>query len=155
MKRVSKKSISVWHLEDSQGILGFALAATVGFYILRDYELVKKAYYVTLLLSGLKLIWELFQNPFLYRHMAYAIQEHSLCITSGAFSINEAVIPFNRIQHIDTEQTFFSRMFKLHRVTIYTAGDSHTISYLPKEEAEALKDKMIEFVANSGVRIDE
>lgn len=155
MKRVSKKSINIWHLEDSLSIFVILLIATIVFYFLGDYKLVKKTYYLTITLSLLRLIWELSLNPLLYRHMSYEIQDNSLFIKSGAISVSEAIIPFNRIQHIDTEQTFFSRMFNLHSVNIYTAGDTHTISYLSRMEADILKDKMIEYVADLEVHIDE
>ncbi len=52
----------------------------------------------------------------------YAIRQKDISYKSGVFIKSTTTVPFNRIQHIEIDEGFFSRFFKLASINIYTAG---------------------------------
>ena len=103
----------------------------------------------------MKLLYELAMDPIIYRNTKYQLNEDTLIIRIGGLTVEETTIPLIRIQHVDIEQSFHSRLFGLYSLNIYTAGDTHSISYIKKEVADMLKDKLISVIADKGMKLDE
>lgn len=152
---VDKKSITIWSLETLTAVLISELIAAICFYFFNDYSFISKLCILVFIGGFLYLIWDCLQNLLLYRWYQYSINEDTLYIRKGGFSIRETTIPLKRIQHIDVEQTFYSRLFNLYQVGIFTAGDSHSIGYLGKEEAFKLKKALLDYLIKIGMDIDE
>lgn len=77
-----------------------------------------------------------------FRKKGYALREKDILFKKGIWSTTLTVIPFNRIQHVALHEGFFSRMYHLSELQIYTAGGSSSdlhIPGLPKEQAEQMK----------------
>jgi membrane protein YdbS with pleckstrin-like domain len=77
-----------------------------------------------------------------YRKKGYAVREKDILFRHGILSTTTTIIPFNRIQHVAIHEGFFSRMYDLSELQIYTAGGSSSdlhIPGLPKYEAEQIK----------------
>lgn len=155
MAKVDKKSITIWSLETLTPVLISELIATICFYFFTEYSFISKLCILVFIGGFLYLMWDCLQNVLLYRWYEYRLNEDTLYIRKGGFSISETLIPFKRIQHIDIEQTFYSRLFNLYQVGIFTAGDTHSIGYLGKEEASELKDTLLDYLISIGVDIDE
>ena len=52
-------------------------------------------------------------------------------------------VPFSRIQHVEIDESVFSRLFKLASISVFTAGDSSddlVIKGLSKEKALQIKE---------------
>ena len=154
MSNVDKKSIIIWSLETITNFAIIIFVTSIIFYFFHDYLFIKKAVILAYILSSLYFLSDIIMNPLYYRNFQYYINEDFLYIKKGGLSISETTIPLNRIQHVDISQSFYSRLFDQYAINIYTAGDSHSIAYLRKSEAEALKEKMVEYVKNIGVDID-
>ncbi|MBU5262188.1 PH domain-containing protein [Bacillus atrophaeus] len=155
MAKVDKKSITIWSLETLTPVLISELIAAICFYFFTEYSFISKLCILVFIGGFLYLMWDCLQNVLLYRWYEYRLNEDTLYIRKGGFSISETLIPFKRIQHIDIEQTFYSRLFNLYQVGIFTAGDTHSIGYLGKEEASELKDTLLDYLISIGVDIDE
>ncbi len=59
-----------------------------------------------------------------FPYKGYAVREHDVHYKSGYLSRNIVSIPINRIQHMEIRQGVISRMLKLSKLKIYTAGNS-------------------------------
>ncbi|MEC1657237.1 PH domain-containing protein [Bacillus haynesii] len=155
MVKVSKKSITIWNLETLSKVLAIEIVAGVCFYFFNEYTLVKKICTLGFIGGLLYTVWDVTFNSLLYKWYAYKLDDKSLFIKKGGFSVIETLVPFKRIQHVSIEQTFYSRFFNLYQVIIYTAGDSHSIGFLSKNESEKLKKRIIDYLIDMGVDIDE
>lgn len=90
-------------------------------------------------LALLHLFW-----PFIsYRHWGYAMRDTDMLIRFGVLWKTVIAIPFNRIQHVDSNAGPLTRGMGLARLVIHTAGSqmgSVGLPGLPAERAESLRD---------------
>lgn len=52
----------------------------------------------------------------------YALRSHDVIYKSGLIKNTTVIIPFNRIQHVDLEEGWLSRILDLKSIVVYTAG---------------------------------
>lgn len=91
-----------------------------------------------------------------FRKKGYALREKDILFQKGILSTTLTVIPFNRIQHVALHEGFFSRMYHLSELQIYTAGGSSSdlhIPGLPKEQAEQMKTFLLQKITTPAVAI--
>ncbi len=79
-----------------------------------------------------------------YRRWRYAVREADLWIRSGVLWVTVSVIPFSRLQFVDTRQGPLDRVFRLSSVVVHTAalGTSGRLPGLDVEEAEQLRERL-------------
>ena len=80
-----------------------------------------------------------------YTAWRYRVTEDALRLDRGVLVRVESVVPYTRIQHVDTEQGPIERMLGLMRVTVHTAsgsGASLTIPGLLPADADALRERL-------------
>jgi uncharacterized protein len=79
-----------------------------------------------------------------YRRWRYAVREHDLWIRKGVFWVTTSVIPFSRLQFVDTQQGPLERLFRLSSLVVHTAalGTSGQLPGLDVEAAERLRDRL-------------
>jgi membrane protein YdbS with pleckstrin-like domain len=82
--------------------------------------------------------------PYLrYRRWRYEIRERDVFLAKGALFVVVTLIPFDRIQFVETHQGPLDRAFSLTQLVIYTAaGKAGTIFGLESSEAEALREEL-------------
>ena len=81
--------------------------------------------------------------PLQYRSWSYQVREHQLWAERGVLSRTTSLIPYVRIQHVDTRQDVFERALGIARVVVFTAGirgAELVLPGLPTTEAERLRD---------------
>jgi membrane protein YdbS with pleckstrin-like domain len=84
----------------------------------------------------------LFLSIYGFKKKAYAFRNHDVIYRSGIIATNTMIIPYNRVQHVALHEGFFSRMFGLAKIEIFTAGGNSGDIEIPgikKEEAENIK----------------
>lgn len=155
MKKISKKSIKAWNLESGFSFLITNIIVITVFYFFRQYDFISKVCYFVFAGSTILFVKDLILSPLYVKNTYYLLENEILYIKKGSISIKETTIPLKRIQHVDIEQSFYSRLFNLYQINIYTAGDSHNIAFLNKQDAELLKGKIVEYIANMGVDVSE
>lgn len=79
-----------------------------------------------------------------YRHWGFALREHDLWIRSGVLWRSTSVIPYARLQFVDTTQGPLDRRFGLAQLIVHTAapGTSGRLPGLALDDAEALREKL-------------
>lgn len=95
---------------------------------------------------------------FRYRAWGFELREDHLYIEHGVFRKVKTMVPFVRIQHVDTQRGVVERAVGLSKVIVYTAGsrgaDVKVPGLLPKEATsiqEKLRDVAIESEDRDGV----
>ena len=81
----------------------------------------------------------------LYRSWHYVVRENSLYLTRGVFTVVQTVVPYVRVQHIDTRRSALERALGLSSLVVYTAGSRGadvTIPGLTPDRAETLQSRL-------------
>lgn len=78
-----------------------------------------------------------------YRRWRYEIRPRDLLLARGALFHVTTLIPFDRIQYVETHQGPLDRVFGLTRLVVYTAaGRAGQIPGLVSAEAEPLREEL-------------
>lgn len=146
MNKIDRNSKIIWNLESLQRFFMFFVGIGIIYFFFGEIKWVWRLLLVCFLYILFTFIKDLISHHFVYKNAAYQLSDEILLIKNGGLIRHENTIPLNRIQHSDIEQSFYSRIFDLYALNIYTAGDSHTIEYIKKEVADELKDKIIKSI---------
>ncbi|MFT6146763.1 MAG: membrane protein YdbS with pleckstrin-like domain [Myxococcota bacterium] len=82
-----------------------------------------------------------------FNRWRYQLREDDILIERGVLLRRLTSIPYSRVQHVDTHQGVLEQSFGLARVHVFTAagvGADGTIPGLDLEDAEALRDALVE-----------
>lgn len=82
--------------------------------------------------------------PIRYRRWRYALREGDLWLRRGILHVTVSVIPYRRLQFVDTRQGPLARALGLSELVVHTAapGTSGTVPGLDQEEAEELRERL-------------
>lgn len=83
--------------------------------------------------------------PFVrYARWRYALREHDVWIRQGLFTVTVSVIPYRRLQFVDTRQGPLDRLFGLSQLVVHTAalGTAGRLPGLDTEHAEGLREAL-------------
>jgi len=91
--------------------------------------------------------------PYLrYRRWRYEIRERDLFLSHGSWFYVLTLIPFDRIQYVETHQGPLDLAFKLMQLVVYTAaGKAARIPGLDPDEAEALREELAKVAGTESV----
>lgn len=84
---------------------------------------------------------------FRYRLWRYDVQSDALFLHRGVLTRVRTVVPYVRVQHVDTQRNPLERALGLSRVVVYTAGSRGadvTIPGLLPQRAESLQSQLRE-----------
>ena len=98
---------------------------------------------VGLLLAGGVLVGAVVRLRF--RRWRYRLDPDGLTLTHGVLTHVQTVVPYTRIQHVDTRRGPLDRVFGLGAVVVYTAGTRGadvTIPGLSTGEAEVMQERL-------------
>ena len=80
---------------------------------------------------------------FRYRRWRYEIRERDVFLSHGALFFVLTLVPFDRIQYVETHQGPLDLAFGLMQLAVYTAaGRAARIPGLSPREAEALREEL-------------
>lgn len=85
------------------------------------------------------------RSVYRYRSWAYVVRPESLFLRRGVLTHVQSVVPYVRVQHIDTHRGAVERLFGLSSLVVYTAGSRGadvTIPGLTPERASALQARL-------------
>ncbi|MDR5657147.1 MAG: PH domain-containing protein [Halobacteriota archaeon] len=80
-----------------------------------------------------------------FRLWRYELQDDALFLHRGVFTRVRTVVPYVRVQHVDTQRNPFERALGLSRVVVYTAGSRGAdvrIPGLKPDRAESLQERL-------------
>lgn len=89
---------------------------------------------------------------FRYRVWRFEVRDQELYISRGVFTRVTTLVPYVRVQHVDTRRGPIERTVGLGSVVVYTAGSRGsdvTIPGLTRERAEALQQRLRDLAIES------
>jgi membrane protein YdbS with pleckstrin-like domain len=138
-QQLSDRAVAAWRVD------GLKAALLQGLVLLFAIGLVVQNTWLTLVLGcvGLAVITlvSVVVAPRVYaRTWRYEISEHEVYIQSGLFTVTRHIVPFRRIENVDTVQGPIDKRFGLSSVTVSTTGGKATIPHLDEPVALALRE---------------
>lgn len=96
------------------------------------------------IVGGVALVWTLIVPPIAYERWRFALREGDLWIRRGILVRSVSVIPYRRLQFVDTAQGPIARLFGLAELVVHTAapGTSGRVPGLDAREAESLRERL-------------
>lgn len=94
-----------------------------------------------------QLILALWMPSLSFDRWRYVLRDDDILIERGVLLRRLTSIPYSRVQHVDTHQGVLEQSFGLARVHVFTAagvGADGTIPGLDLDDAEALRDALVE-----------
>jgi membrane protein YdbS with pleckstrin-like domain len=70
------------------------------------------------------------------------VRDEGIDIQHGTLTVRRTLVPWVRVQHVDTRRGVFEQSFGLSTVVVHTAAGGHTIPLLPASEAESLRERI-------------
>ncbi|MCI1637640.1 MAG: PH domain-containing protein [Bifidobacterium crudilactis] len=129
----------VWYLSSAIGDVAVLLICAVAAVVLMHlgwWGFWQRAVVViAAVLSVLDLVLRPLISRYEYAVNRFILGQHEVSIRKGWFLRKLTVIPYNRVQHVETKQGPLLQAFSLMSVEIHTAVGAHTIDALEVEDA--------------------
>ena len=96
-------------------------------------------------LAGVVLLFGVVHAVLRYRSWRYEIRDDSIYLERGVLTRVRTVVPFVRIQHVDSSRSPVERAVGLGRVVVYTAGSRGadvTVPGLTPDRADDLRERL-------------
>ena len=77
-----------------------------------------------------------------WRRWRWDVRDEGIDIQHGTLAISRTLVPWIRVQHVDTRRGVFEQMFGLSTVVVHTAAGGHTIPLLRQADAEQLRERI-------------
>lgn len=89
-------------------------------------------------------VWVIVVPELRWRRWRWDLTEAGIDIQHGTITINRTLVPWVRVQHVETQRGVFEQAFDLATVIVHNAAGSHTIPMLAREDAEELRERIAE-----------
>lgn len=140
MERLDSRVRIVWLVSALVGgLIGGALVGTAGRFFFDSGLWIVPVAFVVLAVLGAG--YELAR----YRIWRFAIEDDAVTLERGVLTRVTSVVPFVRVQHVDTQRGPIERLAGLSSVVVYTAGSRGadiTIPGLAPERADAIRERL-------------
>ncbi len=147
METLHPRIMIVWIVQAV--IVGLVLGAVVG---ALDYFVLEIGWWlgpVAFVLAGVLLVGHAILR---YRIWRYEVREDELYLERGVIVRVKTIVPYVRIQHVDSRRGPIERLLSLATTVVYTAGSRGadvTIPGLTTNRSEALQDELKELAIES------
>lgn len=145
MRGLERKVIFVWLVQVTAvvAILSVGLVVAVAL----DY-LPSSALALSVVLEGLGAVYMFLR----FRNWSFELREDYLFLDHGVFTRTRSMVPYVRVQHIDTQRKPLYRLFGLSKVVVYTAGSKGAdvrIPGLSRSDASGVQEKLRDLAIES------
>lgn len=79
-----------------------------------------------------------------YSRWRWDVREQGIDIRHGTFTVRQTLVPWVRVQHVETRRGVLEQGMDLATVVVHTAAGAHTIPLLADRDAEELRDRIAE-----------
>jgi hypothetical protein len=149
MKHVNPSAVRVWQITNSIAA-SIVLLVTTGIWLLKYFYfdwIPMWVIYILLVEVAVQVIWFVLIEPVItYRKYRYDIKDDELIIQQGVFINKTSIIPFTRIQNVETTVGPIMKRYGLKTVDITTAGGGASIHLIDDDEAEQIKHDIAQVV---------
>ncbi len=139
MRRLEKKIRSVWIAVST--VIGLIIGAVIG----TGFYIYSNSVAVFAVVAFLPVFLLVCYAVLRYRNWGFELKEDYLYIEHGVLKKVYSMVPYVRVQHIDTDRGPIERILGLSTLRVYTAGSKGAdikIPGLDREEAAELQKKL-------------
>lgn len=140
MERINPRIQSYW------GLLALFLSAVLGLLAAGGLHLLNWGRpRLAVVLVAVVAFLTLLHAHLRYRIWRFELQDDALFLHRGVLTRVRTVVPYVRVQHVDTQRNPIERLIGLSRVVVYTAGSRGadvSIPGLRPDRADALQDQL-------------
>lgn len=140
MEELDRTVITLWVLLGSiSAVIATAVAGGAAFYLALPFVPIAGGAFVLLMLVNAA--YQLRR----YQIWRFSVDDDALYLKRGVITRRKSVVPFSRIQHVDTNRNPWERLFGLASVVVYTAGSRGSDAVIPglrPERAEELQSSL-------------
>ena len=86
--------------------------------------------------------WVIVVPELRWRRWRWDLTQSGIDIQHGTITVNRTLIPWVRVQHVETQRGVFEQAFGLATVIVHNAAGAHTIPMLPQADAEELRERI-------------
>jgi membrane protein YdbS with pleckstrin-like domain len=86
--------------------------------------------------------WAILVPELRWRRWRWDLTDEGIDIQHGAFTVHRTLIPWVRVQHVETQRGVFEQAFGLATVIVHNAAAAHTIPMLAQADAEELRERI-------------
>lgn len=142
MKQMHKSSIKVMRIGAFIQVMIFAFIIAI-FYCVTWYFALPISNIVFIVLAApllLDIVWYIVSKPILvYRANHYDIGDDEIMLLTGIWNKEELIVPYVKIQNVETEQGPVMKRYHLKSLTVHTAENGLSIQLIHEDEASILK----------------
>lgn len=142
MKQMHKSSIKVMRIGAFIQVMIFAFIIAI-FYCVTWYfalPISNVVFIVLVALLLLDILWYIVSKPILvYRANHYDIADDEIVLLTGIWNKEELIVPYVKIQNVETEQGPVMKRYQLKSLTVHTAENGLSIQLIHEDEASILK----------------
>ena len=77
-----------------------------------------------------------------WRRWRWDVGDEGIDVRHGTLTVRRTLVPWIRVQHVDTRRGITEQMFDLATVVVHTAAGAHEIPLLDSHEAEILRERI-------------
>jgi membrane protein YdbS with pleckstrin-like domain len=136
-RRLSETALGVWRL---QLVIVWLGATIAGIVVAAQADALGPLWWVVPLIAGAVATWAIPKLRF--ARWRWDIDDEGIDIQHGTLALVRTLVPWIRVQHVDTRRGLFEQAFGLSTVVVHTAAGSHTIPLLPAQEADELRTRI-------------
>lgn len=79
-----------------------------------------------------------------WKRWRWDVEDPGIDIRHGTFTVRQTLVPWVRVQHVETRRGLIEQSMNLATVVVHTAAGAHTIPLLAVRDAEELRDRIAE-----------
>ncbi|MFT6817010.1 MAG: membrane protein YdbS with pleckstrin-like domain [Myxococcota bacterium] len=147
-QRLDPSARWLFHLQAAARWMLFQVPLSIGLAVMvTTFSTLVIGVVVGSIFAFVQLMLALWMPSLSFNRWRYQLREDDILIERGVLLRRLTSIPYSRVQHVDTHQGVLEQSFGLARVHVFTAagvGADGTIPGLDLEDAEALRDALVE-----------
>lgn len=134
---LDRRVLLMWWTTSGLWALGAVVVAAIAWAVLPAFP------WIALPIAAVIVVAAISLPPLRYRRWRYEIRARDLFLSRGAVFLTRSLIPFDRIQFVETREGPLDKAFGLNQLVVYTAaGRAAQIPGLAVAEAESLREEL-------------
>ncbi|WGI16791.1 PH domain-containing protein [Methanonatronarchaeum sp. AMET-Sl] len=147
MKSLEKRIKYVWI---TYWFIGALILGSIGRAV--DSYFIESDFFAGIIVFLTIFVFGLIYSIYRYDVWVYEVRGDSLYLKRGVFTRVQTIVPYARIQHVDTQRSVLERLLNLSTLVVYTAGSRGSDVNIPgldpihaEDLQKQLKEKTTEF----------
>lgn len=142
LKPISNHYLKIIFINISiQYLILFSALILAKTFVKRDWIL--DVFWYAIIILIILMLFQILMSILSFKKRGYALRTHDIIYAKGLLFHKKTTVPFIRIQHLETKQSFIAKKFNLASLHVFTAGESGgdlSINGLTIKEATSINE---------------